>query len=266
MTPPPSRLHRAAGWCVHLYTALGLVCGLYTLFAIVDGRPNDAFLWMTIAIVIDGSDGIFARAAKVKEVVPEYDGRKLDDITDYLNYVFLPVYFAARFKLIPGGWEPVLALPLLASAYGFCSSGAKTSDGYFTGFPSTWNVVVFYQFVLGMPPVWAALVLAFLSVMVFVPIRYLHPTQSPHYRRLSIALTVAWMLAVLLMLRDVEHVPRWLACGSLAYPAYYVGLSFYLHFIRDPVASDPGRPRSGASPDPSRAPSATSNAPPPFPP
>jgi phosphatidylcholine synthase len=227
--PSPSKLRRVAGWSVHLYTATGLVCGFYALRAIVADQAEAAFRWMALALVIDGTDGMLARAVDVRRVVPEYDGAKLDDITDYLNYVFLPLYFAYRFALVPAGWDIVLVLPLLASAYGFCSSQAKTSDGYFTGFPSYWNVTVFYLYVLGVPGPYAALLIAYLSVMVFVPIRYLYPSKAPCFRKLSIALTCAWGAALVAILADIHDIPPALAWGSLLFPAYYMTLSFYLH-------------------------------------
>ena len=48
---------------------------------------------------------------------------------------------------------------LLSSAYGFSQEAAKTSDHYFTGFPSYWNIVVFYLVVLAAPPLVNAAVL-----------------------------------------------------------------------------------------------------------
>ena len=39
-------------------------------------------------------------------------------------------------------------LPLLASAYGFSQVNVKTDDGFFLGFPSYWNIVAYYLFVL----------------------------------------------------------------------------------------------------------------------
>ena len=46
----------------------------------------------------------------------------------------------------PLAW--LLWLPLLASAYGFSQVNAKTPDGFFLGFPSYWNIIAFYLYVL----------------------------------------------------------------------------------------------------------------------
>jgi phosphatidylcholine synthase len=228
-----SPLARALAWSVHLYTALGAVAALEAIIFTVRGDVRGAFLWMAAALVIDSSDGTLARAARVKEVVPTYDGSKLDDIVDYLNYVFVPIFFAVETGLLPPGPAGlVAALPILASAYGFCASTAKTADFFFTGFPSYWNVVVFYMYLIAAPPALNALVLAMLSVLVFVPIGYLYPSRQPFLRPLTIALGVAWAVATLVAVYRLPDRSRLLLYGSLAFPLYYFALSFYLHFGR----------------------------------
>lgn len=228
VTYSPAR--RAAAWGVHLYTALGLVCAYYAMRATVDGDAQATFVWLFAALVIDSTDGMLARRLDVKHVVPQYDGRKLDDITDYINYVFIPVYFAHRFELVPAQWDAVLALPLLASAYGFCCEAAKTNDGYFTGFPSYWNVVVFYMYLLGVAK-WAnVLVFAYLAVMVFWPVKYLYPSQAPRFRRTAMATALVWFLVFTYMLFHMHTVPPAVVWVSLIYPLFYMFFSFWLHF------------------------------------
>ena len=39
-------------------------------------------------------------------------------------------------------------MPLLASGYGFSQVNVKTADGFFLGFPSYWNIVAYYLYVL----------------------------------------------------------------------------------------------------------------------
>lgn len=228
-----SLLARTLAWSVHLYTALGAVVALEAIVSTVRGDVRGAFLWMAAALAIDSSDGTLARAARVKEVVPTYDGSKLDDIVDYLNYVFVPIFLAVETNLLPPGYAGlVAALPLVASAYGFCQSAAKTADFFFTGFPSYWNITVFYMYVLDAPPIANAVVLAVLSLLVFVPIGYLYPSRQPFLRPLTITLGVVWAVAAIVaVLRLPERSPAMLY-GSLAYPIYYFVLSFYLYFGR----------------------------------
>jgi phosphatidylcholine synthase len=138
-TPPSSALRRALAWLVHFYTALGLVAAAGVAVLIVRGEGADfgqAFLLMLVATVIDATDGTLARYVRVKEVLPGFDGRRLDDLGDFLTYAFLPLLLVWRARILPLGYEPWLLVPLLASAYGFCQVSAKTDDGYFLGFPS----------------------------------------------------------------------------------------------------------------------------------
>src|SRR5205823_3642051 len=115
-----------------------------------------AFLLMLAAVVVDATDGMLARRIRIKEVLPNFDGRRLDDLIDFLNYTCLPLLLIWRAGLLPAGQSAWLLLPVLASAYGFCQVSAKTDDGYFLGFPSYWNIVAFYLYILHPAP-WASL-------------------------------------------------------------------------------------------------------------
>ncbi len=209
---------------------------LLALDAIGRDAYSAAFAWMALAMVIDCTDGTLARRAAVKVVLPNFDGSKLDDIVDYLNYVLVPVVLVVRAALLPGGVSGlvVAALPLLASAYGFCSSEAKTPDHFFTGFPSYWNVVALYLYVLGWPHWLNASVLVFLSVMVFVPIRYLYPSRYPTGRPVTYVGGVLWAGSVLWLLIQFPTPSHRFAMLTLLYPAYYVALSLWLHLRTPP--------------------------------
>jgi len=80
----------------------------------------------------------------------------------------------------------VVAAMLLSSAYGFSQEAAKTSDHFFTGFPSYWNIVVFYLMVVAAQPLVSAAVLLTLAVLVFVPIAYVYPSRTPMLRTATI--------------------------------------------------------------------------------
>jgi phosphatidylcholine synthase len=228
----------AKAWLVHLYTAAGCVIALLAIDAVYHRAFGTAFAWMALATWLDATDGALARHFHVKRVVPQFDGARLDDIVDYMNYVLVPVLLAFVAGLIPVGTLgiAIAAMPLLASAYGFCQVAAKTPDHFFTGFPSYWNIVVFYLYVLGWP-IWLNVgTLVFLSVMVFVPVRYLYPSRSPTARGLTYALGGLWGVLVVALLTQFPSPSRALAAASLFFPAYYVTVSVYLHFTRPPTA------------------------------
>jgi len=227
---------RLIAWSVHFYTAIGAVVGLLALDAVSRDQFGTAFDWMVLAFILDATDGTMARRARVKEVVPEFDGARLDDIVDYLNYVFVPVFLAVQANLLPAGWFGIViaSMPLLASGYGFCQAGAKTPDHFFTGFPSYWNIVVFYLYVLAAPLWFNVAVLVILSVLVFVPIRYLYPSRGTKFRKRTYLLALLWGVAVIWLLFQFPSPSRFLAMISLAFPAYYMGASLKLHLSTPP--------------------------------
>jgi phosphatidylcholine synthase len=222
-----------AAWLVHLYTASSAVIALLATRAIFEYRFRDAFFWLAAAIIIDCSDGVLARAADVKGRLPWFNGAKLDDIVDYLTYVFVPALFVWRALLVPDAWAiPVASAMLLSSAYGFNQDAAKTADHFFTGFPSYWNIVVFYLYVLRGSQMVNAIVLLALAVMVFVPMRYVYPSRTPRWRTVTVALGIAWGIALLVVLWQLPAVSPALLWGSLVFPVYYVALSLAVGWRR----------------------------------
>ena len=222
-----------AAWAVHLYTALGSVCGFGAVLATVKGDYRRAFAWLVVATIIDATDGVLARAANVKERLPGFDGARLDDIVDYLTYVFAPVFLLYHAGMLPDTWGvAVSAIVLLSSAYGFASTDAKSDDYFFTGFPSYWNVVAIYLYAATLTDVANAAILLVLSALVFVRIGYVYPSRTPVLRGLTSALGAIWALMVLAMIATMPDVPRVLLIVSLFFPVYYTVLSLVLHSRR----------------------------------
>ena len=227
------RQSRWAAWLVHIYTASGALLAFAGTVAVFNGRYRAAFFLMAVATFVDATDGLFARAAAVKEVLPGFDGARLDDIVDYLTFVFLPALLLYVAGSVPPGWGMVVVTAiLLSSAYGFASSDAKTDDHFFTGFPSYWNIVALYLYAAQLRPAINALILLALAALVFVRIGYVYPSRTPTLRALTLALGSIWallMVAVIFMLPDV---PRLLLVASLFFPAYYTALSVVLQMRR----------------------------------
>lgn len=224
---------RLAAWGVHLLTASGAPAGVLAILASERGDAPTAFWWMAYTLAIDSLDGTLARAVGVKRALPFFDGARLDDLVDYFTYVIVPALFLVHAELLPPAVAlPVALCPVVASAYGFCRTDAKTTDHFFTGFPSYWNVVAFYLYTLGWPASVNAAVVVALSVGVFVPIRYVYPSRSPALRPLTIGLGCVWGVLVLYLFTQLPAAPQSLVLLSLAYPAYYVGLSLVLRARR----------------------------------
>jgi phosphatidylcholine synthase len=226
---PAGALAKASAWLVHAYTASGLVLALLATRAAIDHDYRGAFFWLTLQVFVDASDGVLARLARVSTVLPWFNGATLDNITDYLAYVFVPALIVWRAVLVPDAWSlPVAAAMLLSSAFGFSRDDAKTSDHFFTGFPSYWNVVVLYLYVAGLPSGVNATILVALVGMVFVPIRYVYPSRMPVLRGLTVTLGAIWGALILAMIWQMPAVSRPLLWGTLVFPAYYAALSFHL--------------------------------------
>jgi phosphatidylcholine synthase len=224
------RFYVLRAWCVHFYTSLGLIAGLLAMYFIAAGNPKWVFLLEGIALFIDSTDGTMARKFNVKKWTPHFDGRKLDDITDYLNYAFIPIYFALSFHMVTGMVGLVaLGFVLLAAAYGFCRDAAKTCDGFFTGFPNFWNLLVFYLFFFRLPPGVNTILLVLFAVMIWVPIKYVS-FSTRAYWKITYILSVVYGLSLLLIVWQMPLVSMGLIGASLLFPLYYVLISVYLTY------------------------------------
>jgi phosphatidylcholine synthase len=218
-------MKKVAAWLVHLYTAMGLVCAAGIAVLIVRGDEASfrlAFVLMMTATAIDATDGWLARKARVKDVLPGFSGRSLDDLIDFHTYTSLPLFLLWRAGILPGAAAWLLLAPLLASAYGFSQVNAKTDDGFFLGFPSYWNVVAFYLYVFH-APVWVAVTLiSTFSVLTFVPTQYIYATQGGPFSVAINAGAVIWFVLIGWILAGPERDTRVVMLVSLMYPLLYL--------------------------------------------
>ena len=216
-------------WGVHLFTATGALWGLLAIMATVQHQWQAAFFWLGLAALVDGFDGTLARRFKVKGLLPGFDGALLDNIIDYQTYVIVPAIFLYEANLLPTSATTAgVAMVVLASAFQFCQSDAKTDDHTFKGFPSYWNVVVFYLFVFDANPWTNFWIIASLTVLVFVPIKYLYPSRTIRFQKLTLTLTLLWGILCLIVWLQYPTFQPWMLWASLLYLVYYVGLSLYL--------------------------------------
>lgn len=224
-------------WLAHAYTASGAVIALLATGLTFAHNFRAAFIYLAIATFVDATDGVLARALKVKERLPHFDGARLDDIVDYLTYVFVPVLIVWQAGLVPVPF-PVCAAMLLSSAYGFAQADAKikSTDHFFTGFPSYWNIVVVYLYVGQLAPLINAVILLVLAVLVFVPIRYVYPSRTTTLKGPTLVLGASWaMIFTWMVWRLPATDGPWIVLSAV-FPVYYVTLSFWLHSrTREPL-------------------------------
>ena len=226
-TPSPSPGRLTLAWGVHLLTASGAVFGALALLFIGAGDFTRALWLMFLNFIIDSLDGTLARRVGVEHLLPAIDGRRLDDMVDYLNYVIVPaVFMVAAGSLLGWGWA---ALPILASAYGFSREDAKTDDDFFLGFPSYWNILAMYLWMLDISPLGGTLWVVGFTVAVFIPLKYIYPSHSPVLRRATTLFGLAWGISLIVALLVPGVGARFrLVELSLVYPAYYMALSFWV--------------------------------------
>jgi len=243
MTEREHHPRRLASLGVHVYTASGVVFALLAAIEIGSDTPDPraVFFWLAVAVLVDATDGPLARRVNVKKGAPEIDGRKIDDIVDYLTFTFLPLLLVAKMRWVPDPALLFVAPPLIASLFGFANLGAKDEErGFFLGFPSYWNIVALYLGILAHEfGVWPnGIILIVLTVLTVTPIGFIYPNLAPRrWKILIIAGAFVWLLMALLLLRNYPVAPRWLLLTSLIYPLFYVVVSLIEYRrVRRPLA------------------------------
>lgn len=193
---------RLKALCVHLFTATGAVFAMLALLAAADRQWDEMFLWLVVALVVDGLDGPLARRYDVNKNWPAYDGALLDLIIDYLTYVFIPAFALFKSGLLPGwtGWIAIIVITFASAIY-FCDTRMKTKDKSFAGFPACWNMVVLVLFALqpsAPSPMFTGVTLAVVVVLaatMFVNLKFIHPVRTRRWRWISLPVTTVWVIA-----------------------------------------------------------------------
>lgn len=222
----PNIFRVIAAWGVHLFTASGAVFGLLAILSIFEKNWKMMIVWMVVAMLVDGFDGMLARWADVKKYANGIDGALLDNILDYQNYVMVPALFLIKADVLPESVRLLSACSiLLTSAYQFTQTDAKTDDHHFKGFPSYWNVAALYMLLMNLPQ-WVNFgFLMLFNVMVFIPIKYIYPTRNTYLRKLTLGLTYLYGAVGIWGLIQYPNQPQWVVWASFIYVAYYIGLS-----------------------------------------
>lgn len=237
--PPGGTIATVAAYAVHAFTASGVVCAFLAVAEVCSATcdPRVVFGWLALQVLIDAADGPLARWCDVKRNAPRIDGRTIDDLVDYLSYTFVPLLLVWRMGWVPAPAAAWVAPAMVASLFGFANTGAKDeAGGFFLGFPSYWNIVALYvglsHAALGPWP--GAVLIAVLTVLTVLPVRFVYPNLAPPPWRLpTLAGALVWTgLLAALVLGDYPRAPGWLVVASVVYPTCYVLLSAWLDFRR----------------------------------
>ena len=221
------------GYLVHAYTASTLIFVTLGLQWCLEGHFRKALIAMGVTILIDATDGMLARRFRVKETAARVDGALLDNIVDFLSYVALPMLFMMQAEMLLTPVTLWVSFVMFASAFGFSRTTAKlANEGFFVGFPSYWNIVVFYLYILGTPATFNTLVVFVLSLFVFVPLRFLYVSRLQRWRGLHFVLATVWgALCVAALLSTSSDLRVGLLSLSLFYVVFYMLDSLWLDVV-----------------------------------
>lgn len=186
----------AAAWAIHALTASGALLGFLALEAAFRADTPATFLWLAIALVVDGVDGPLARALKVERATPNIDGAALDLVVDYLTYVVVPVAWMIAAGIWPAGWDwPLGGFVLITALYTFARRDMKADSADFRGFPAVWNLVAAAFAATAAVPWAAAAVTLALGLLTFTDLKVVHPVRVKALRPFTLAALIAWMSA-----------------------------------------------------------------------
>lgn len=209
---------------VHMFTATGAVFAMLAMLAAVDSKWSLMFLWLVVALIVDGIDGPMARKYDVKTKAPIIDGVLLDLIIDYLTYVFIPAFALFNSDLLPGwtGWTSIIVITFASVLY-FADTRMKTADYSFSGFPSCWNMVALVVFATR-PDFWVTLGLVILlSVTMFLRVKFVHPVRTRRWRALTLPMALVWVaMGTVSAWFDFQQ-PHWITLVLMVTSLYLLG-------------------------------------------
>jgi phosphatidylcholine synthase len=222
---------------VHLLTASGAVLSMFAMLAAVEGHWQTMFLWLVLALLVDGIDGPLARRYDTPKNFPTYDGVLMDLIVDYLTYVFIPAYALFKSGMLTGwtGWLAIIVICYGSVIY-FADTRMKTKDKSFSGFPACWNMVVLVLFAIAPSQHTILAVVVLLTVGMFVPLKFVHPTRTKRWREITLPVSIAWVLFAAWAAWVNFAEGTWAHWGLVATSIYLVGAGVAQQII-------PERPR-----------------------
>ena len=192
----PSR-NVVISFAIHLFTASGAVWALLALVALIHGDLNLMWIWLGVALIVDGVDGPLARKFEVKEHLPNWSGETLDMVIDYITYAFIPafvIYQQGLFDKWLNGWMTLIiaAAIVITSIFYPAKKNYMSKDKCFIGFPICWNMLLFVLFILE-PNTNIALAIVILSLLLtFTPLLFIHPVRVPVFAKTNISVSTIW--------------------------------------------------------------------------
>ena len=230
------KYEKLLGLFVHFLTGCGILAGFFSLIAVLNNNQKEAFIWLGVAFLIDSIDGTLARKLNVKKNFPHIDGKMLDSIIDFFNYVIIPSVMIYWFKYVPDQFLIIIpSILIFISIYSYVNLNVLTNDNYYNGFPAIWNVVVLYFYIFGSSQMINFIILTLLILLKFSPLKCIHPLRVNKLKYLSIFFTILWFLmsALLILIKQSDINPVYELFFMFSWVVsniYFISLSLFKTF------------------------------------
>ena len=220
-------IYKLKAYLVHLLTGAGILMSFFSIISILNDDKLLTFIFLIIALFIDVIDGNLARKYNVKKFSPNVDGKMLDSIVDYINYVFIPSIIIYKFNYVPKQFEIILPILLLSiSLFSFSYQKIMTKDNLYLGFPSIWNVIVIYLSILGFDVWYNLLIFLSLIVLKLTPLKVIHPMRFKKNKEKNAVIALGLIFISLILLLNSMNI-NFLGKFKLIFEIIWYALNLY---------------------------------------
>ena len=227
------RINFIKAWLVHIFTCTGLIAGFLSLTYIFKNDQKSAFICLGIALIIDAIDGTLARKLNVSKYVENIDGKMLDSVIDFFNYIIIPSIMIFWFNIVPISFVILIPLIILIiSAISYSNLNLMTSENFYKGFPCIWNILLLYLYFFDFNQIVNLIIISVCIVLKFIPIKYLHPLRVKKLKIYSIIFMILWFVSSFKILTtsfyiiennfDLLFLSIWVISNI-----YFISLTFY---------------------------------------
>ena len=147
------------------------MAGFISLINVFENNQAGAFLWLGVALIIDAIDGSLARKFEVAKNVKNIDGKMLDSVIDFFNYIIIPSIMIYWFDIVPMYFEIVIPLIILViSSISYSNNNLMSSDNFYKGFPCIWNILLLYIYFFSFNSTINLFLISFCIILKFIPL------------------------------------------------------------------------------------------------
>ena len=198
-----SSINKIRASLVHFLTGSGIIFSFLALVSVIEGYKLQTFMFLGVALIIDIIDGTLARRYKIDVIFPNIDGKTLDTIIDYINYILIPCIMLYKFNYLPQNFSLIIPIVILCiSLYSYINIKLIDTSFSYLGFPSIWNIILLYLEILSFNKWINLLIIIFFVFLKFVPFKVLHPMRFPKLKKTNITLLFGTIFTSLVLLID----------------------------------------------------------------